>query len=57
MKLLVHFTELFVGDVGVDLGGGDIGVAEHHLHTADVGAIGEEIGRKGVAKHMGSDFL
>ena len=46
MKLFVHLAELFVGDVGVDLGRGDVGVSEHHLDTTNIGAVGEEIGRK-----------
>ena len=28
MKCLVHVAQVLVGDVGVDLGGGDVGVAE-----------------------------
>ncbi len=30
---------MLVGDVGVDLGGGDVGVAEHRLDGAEVGAV------------------
>ena len=29
MELFVDFAEVVVGDVGVDLGGADVGVAEH----------------------------
>ncbi len=31
MKFFVNFAEFFVGEVGVDLGGGDGAVAEHFL--------------------------
>lgn len=30
----MDFFEFFVGEVGVDLGGGDVGVAEHFLDGA-----------------------
>lgn len=32
MKLIMDFFEVGVGNVGIDLGGGDVGVAEHGLH-------------------------
>ena len=50
MKFLVYLLELLIGDVGVDLGGGDGGVAEHALDAADVGSIGKQIGGKTVAQ-------
>jgi len=40
MKIFMHIAELFVRNVGVDLGGGDIGVAEEGLDGANVGAVG-----------------
>ncbi len=42
-------------DVGVDLGGGDVGVAEEFLDDAEVGAAGEEVGGEGVAEGVGVD--
>lgn len=39
MKLLVDFTELFVRNVSINLGGGDGRVAKHGLDRADVGAV------------------
>ena len=42
-------------DLGVDLGGGDRGVAEHLLHYAYVGAAVEHVGGAGVAQHVGSE--
>ena len=41
MELLVGFAEVTIGDVSVDLGGADIGVAEHVLDGAEVGAVHE----------------
>lgn len=43
MKLLVGVTQSLVGDVGVDLGSGDIGVTEEHLNRAEVSAIAQKI--------------
>lgn len=41
--------------MGIDLGSGDIGVAEHHLHSAKVRAMGEKMGGKGMAEHVWRD--
>ena len=50
-------AEAVLVDVGVDLGGGDIGVAEHFLDDAEVGAVVEEVGGEAVAELVGMDFL
>ena len=39
--------------VGVDLGGGDVGMAEHFLDDAEVCAVGEEMGGEAVAHEVG----
>lgn len=39
----MNLPKLGVSDVGVYLGRGDVGVAEHNLDTTDVGAVLEEI--------------
>lgn len=31
MEFFVDFFEMLIGDMGVDLGSGDVGVAEHTL--------------------------
>ena len=36
----MNIAELFVGDMGINLGGGDVGVAEKGLNGTDVGAVG-----------------
>jgi murein DD-endopeptidase MepM/ murein hydrolase activator NlpD len=46
---LVGRAQSFVGDVGVDLRGGQGGVAEQLLHRAQVGASLEQVGRRGVS--------
>ena len=43
MEALVQAAEAFPVDVGVDLGRGDVGVAEHGLERAQVGAPLEEV--------------
>lgn len=39
MKFGVDFFEMDVGQVGVDLGGGNRGMAEELLDLADIGAV------------------
>ncbi len=53
----MDFFQVGVGDVGVDLGGGDVGMAEHGLDGADVGAVHEEVGGKAVAEGVGGDVF
>jgi hypothetical protein len=48
----VDGLQLAQGDAGVDLGAGDVGVAEHLLHVADVGAAFEHQGRHRVAEQV-----
>ena len=50
-------AEAVLVDVGVDLGGGDVGVAEHFLDDPEVGAVVEEVGGEAVAELVGMDFL
>lgn len=57
MEFLVDFAEVVVGDVGVDLGGADVGVAEEGLDGAEVGAVHEEVGGERVAEGVGGDVL
>ncbi len=35
----MNFFEMLVSDVGVDLSGGNVGVAEHGLDGAEIGAV------------------
>ncbi len=53
----MDFFQLFVGDVGIDLGSGDRGVAKHRLDASNIGAISEQIGGKAVAEGMGVDVF
>ena len=49
MEALVYLPQALPRDVGVDLGGGDVGVAEHELDGAQVGAAFDQVGGEGVA--------
>ena len=51
----MHFFELLVGDVSIDLGSGNGRMAEHRLDASDVGAVGKEISREAMAQSMGRD--
>ena len=53
MMPLNHLLEARLSHMGVDLGGGDIGVPEQHLHRTQIGAMVEQMGRKGMAQPMG----
>ena len=53
----MDFFEVLVGDVSVDLGGGDVGVAEHGLDGAEVGAIHEKVGSEAVAEGVWGNVL
>src|SRR5690606_41980583 len=50
VRLGVGGPQPFRGDVGVPLGGGQGGVTEHLLDGAQVGAAGEQVGRRAVAQ-------
>ena len=41
MEAFVDLAEVLVGDVGVNLRGGDVRVAEHGLDGAEIGAVHE----------------
>ena len=46
VKLPVHGAQMLAVDMGVDLGGGDIGVPEHFLNRAQVRSSFEQVGGK-----------
>ena len=39
MKIFMDIAQLFIRHMGVDLSGGDVGVAEEGLDGAEVGAV------------------
>ena len=57
VEFFMDIPELAVGHMSVDLRGGNVGVTEHYLYRADVGAVVEEVGGEAVAEDVGSDFV
>ena len=57
MKAFVNFAKVGIGDVSVDLGGGNVGVTEERLDRAQVGAVHKEVGSKTVTQSMWSDMF
>jgi hypothetical protein len=56
MKLVVNPAEALAADVSIDLGGGDLAVAEHHLNGAKVRPVLEKMSGEGVPQDMRMDF-
>ena len=50
MKFVHHLLQAFVGNVGVDLRGGNVGVPQQCLHHAQIGAVVHQMRGKGVAQ-------
>jgi len=50
--LPVHLAQARGRDVGVDLRGSDVGMAEKRLHDAEIGAVVQEVAGEGVAEHV-----
>lgn len=48
MMLGVQLLETLARDMGVDLSGGEITMAEQHLYDAQIGPMVQQMGRKGV---------
>ena len=48
----VRLAAAAVGDVRVALGRREVGVTEHLLHGAEIGATFEQVGREGVAQQV-----
>jgi len=55
MEFLVDVAEAVAGDVGVNFGGADGGVAQEFLDDAQVGAMLEQVGGEAVPEHVGGD--
>ncbi len=52
VKTIMDFFEVGIGNVGIDLGGRNVGMPKHSLNRAEIGAIHEEVGSKTVTKCM-----
>ena len=51
----MHFFQPLPGHVRVNLGGGNVGVAEQFLNHPQVGAVLEQVRGKAVPQHMRRD--
>jgi hypothetical protein len=56
MKFVVNFAEAVSGDVSIDFGRCDRGVAEEFLDDAKVSAVFEEVRREAVTEHVRGDI-
>ena len=57
MVLFVDLLQAFPGYMRIDLGGGNISMAEHELHGAEVRSVFQKMRGKTMAKHMGGQRL
>ena len=57
MEPFVEESETRLVDMGVDLGGRDVRMAQHRLHGPQVRAVVQQMGRERMAEHMGADPL
>ncbi len=53
----MNFTESIVGDIVIDLSGGDGGMAEHGLDAPDVSAIDQEVSGVAVTESVRCNFF
>ena len=50
--LRVQRLQAFGGNVGIDLGRRNVAVTQQHLHHAQIGAVIEQVGGKGMPERM-----
>jgi hypothetical protein len=55
VEAAVNVAKTVGGDVGIDFGGGDGGVAEEFLDDAEISAVLEQVRGEAVSEHMRSD--
>ena len=56
MKFPMHALQVLIVHMGVDLCRGNVCVTEEFLDDTQVGAVGQEMGGKGVAQQMRVDI-
>ena len=57
MQVAHQALEALLQHVGVDLRGRDVGVPEQRLHHPQVGAVVQQMARKGVAQHVRAHLI
>ena len=55
--MFVDLFEVLAGDVGIDLGGGEVGVAEQLFDSLNVASFVEDVGGEAVAEDVGADAV
>lgn len=55
MPLRDQPAEPVLGDVRIDLGGGDIRMPQHLLDAAEIGAVVDQVRGEGVPEHVGRE--
>src|SRR5580692_8119798 len=56
MGLMHDPFQMVAGDMGIDFGGGDVGMAQERLDAAQVRAAFHQMGGEGMAQHMGRNL-
>lgn len=54
---IIYFLQPGGGDMGINLGGGDAFMSEQFLDAAKVGAVVQQMSRKGMPECMGRYFF
>ena len=57
MELDITALQIVLKLFGVDLGGGNIGMAQNFLHHGHVSAVFQQMHGKGMAQDLGCDLL
>ena len=57
MKFIMHLFKMLPCHMGVNLGGGNIDMAQHQLNGPQIRAALQEVTGKGVAQAVGRNFL
>ncbi len=57
MKLCMHISQLRVGDVRVNLGGGNRCVTKQRLYTANISAVLQQVSGEAMTKCVRSNFM
>ena len=56
VKAIVELAQALLMNVGIDLSGRNVGVAEHHLNRAKICAVLQKMGREAMPQHVGRNL-